>query len=176
MAEKNEGGANERLRCSKQGNQNREASHNMAAGKQTKRKYDQNDYEQPECRAARNSVRELNDGMEGRSSGKPNSIAKRPLISTAGARAGRSDSGAPQDDRNRKSQNKPGICGEALLGRHVVLNRILVTWWDRRIIIRSRHRVSIKGRSVRISTAQARRLCSFFCNLRPDDRGATCAS
>jgi hypothetical protein len=45
MAEENEGGANERLRYGKQGNQNRETSHNMAVGKQTKRKYDQNDYE-----------------------------------------------------------------------------------------------------------------------------------
>jgi NAD(P)-dependent dehydrogenase (short-subunit alcohol dehydrogenase family) len=31
-------------------------------------------------------VREVNDGMEGRSSGKPSSITKRPLISTAGGR------------------------------------------------------------------------------------------
>jgi hypothetical protein len=96
-----------------------------AGGEQTKRKYDQNHYEQPKCRAARDSVRELNDGMESRSAGKPSSIARRPLIATAGARASRADSGASQDDRNRKSQNKPGICGEALLGGHLVFNRIL---------------------------------------------------
>ena len=62
-----------------------EAPHDMARGKQTKRKHDQADYKQPECRAARNPVGELNNGMEGGIPGKPSSIAKRPLIAAASA-------------------------------------------------------------------------------------------
>jgi hypothetical protein len=126
VAQENEGGANERLGCCKQSNRNRQAPHDMVWGKQTKRKHDQADYEEPQRRTARNPVRELNNGVEGGSSGKPSSIAKRPLIAAAGARARRSDSRAPQDDSNRERENKPCVCSEALLGRHYMLKRILI--------------------------------------------------
>jgi len=45
MAQKNERCTNECFGYRKKGNQNREAPQNVAAGKQTKRKYDETDYE-----------------------------------------------------------------------------------------------------------------------------------
>jgi hypothetical protein len=45
MTQQDEERAYQRVGGSKQSNQNRETSHNMAAGKQTKRRYNQGDYE-----------------------------------------------------------------------------------------------------------------------------------
>ena len=84
----------------------------MASGKQRKRKHDQADYEQPERRAAGNSVREFDDGVEARRVRQPYSIAKRPLIAAAGARACRPDSRAPEYDSNRERQNRPSVRGK----------------------------------------------------------------
>lgn len=93
----------------------------MRSREQTKRKHDEARYEQPQRRAARNPMRELNNGVESGIPWNPSSATKRPLIAAAGTRASRSYPRAPRHDRDGERKNKPGVCREALLGRHVAL-------------------------------------------------------
>jgi hypothetical protein len=99
----------------------------------TKRKHNQADYEQPQRRAGCNAVSELDDRVERRSAGKPSAIAEWSLIAAPCARARRAHSRAPQHHRNSERQNDTSVCGEALLGRHLISSEYEDKKLDRKI-------------------------------------------